>query len=103
MKKLATLAAVLTLVGCAGTSEKMMMSEATDYPSLIKQAQASIKKAASVGGEWRDSKKILKSAEKAAKAGDKDKAMMLAKKAVEQGKLGYEQALAQKNAGPWLF
>ena len=103
MKKLAVLAAVLMLFGCASTSETKMGGGAADFPSMVKEAKASIKKAKSAGGEWRDSNKFLKKAEKAAKGGDMDKAMKLVKKATEQGKLGYDQAVAQKNAGPWLF
>jgi hypothetical protein len=45
----------------------------------------------------------LKKAEKAMKAGDMKKALKLANKAKDQGKMGYDQALAEKNAGPWLF
>lgn len=103
MKKLAVFAAVLTLIGCASTSETKMGGGATDFPGLVKEATASIKKAKSVGGEWRDSNDFLKKAEEAAKAGDMKKAMSLAIKAKDEGKLGYEQALSQKNAGPWLF
>jgi len=103
MKKLAVLAAVLMLFGCASTSETKMGGGAADFPSLVKEAKASIKQAKSSGGEWRDTSKILKKAEKAAKAGDMKKAMKLAKKASEQAKLGHKQAIAQKNAGPWLF
>lgn len=61
----------------------------------IKDADASRKKAASVSGEWRDTGKMIKSAQKALKAGDYDKAMKLAKKAHQQGQLGYEQAVSQ--------
>jgi len=103
MKKLAVLAAVLMLFGCASTSETKMGGGAADFPTMVKEAKSSIKKAKSVGGEWRDSKKFLKKAEKAAKSGDAKKAMSLANKAKDQGKMGYEQAISQKNAGPWLF
>jgi len=102
MKKLATFAAILLLVGCASTSGTKMPG-AGDYDSLVKEATASIKKAGSVGGEWRDSKKYLKKAAKAAKAGDLEKAAKLAMTAKEQGDLGYEQAKAQESAKPWLF
>ncbi|MDH5256898.1 MAG: SoxXA-binding protein [Gammaproteobacteria bacterium] len=101
MKKLAVIATALMLFGCATTEPKM--EQTADYPTLVKQAEASIKKAKSVGSEWRDSEKFLKNAEKAAKAGDMDKAMKLAKKAKAEGELGYKQGESQKNAGPWLF
>jgi len=103
MKKLAVLAAILMLFGCASTSETKMGGGATDFPGMVSEAKASIKKAKSAGGEWRDSSKFLKKAEKAAKAGDLKKAMELAKKATDEGKMGYDQAVAQKKAGPWLF
>ena len=102
MKKLATFAAVLLLTGCAMTSETPMQED-VDFPTLVKQANESIKKAKSVDGEWRDSKSILKDAEKAAKSGEMDKAMKLAKTAKMQGEMGYSQAISEKNAGPWLF
>lgn len=102
MKKLATFAAILLLVGCASAPE-MKMTSAGDYESIVKEAQASIKKAASVGGEWRDSKKFLKNAAKAAKAGDMKKALKLAMQAKSEGDIGYAQAMEQKKAKPWLF
>lgn len=107
MKKLATFAAVLVLAGCAstsdmGTSEMKSMGN-MDFDSLVKEAKASLKKAASVGSEWRDSGKFLKKAQAAAKAGDMEKALKLAKKAKDQGDMGAAQGESQKNAGPWLF
>lgn len=109
MKKLAVIFAALSMVsmvGCASISSLSFGSKtevAVDYPTLVEQANASIKKAKSVDSEWRDSKKLLKKAEKAAKAGKMEKAMKLAREAKAQGDLGYEQGVAQKNAGPWLF
>lgn len=105
MKKLAVIFAALSMfvmVGCASTGSNKM-EETADYPTLVKQAEASIKKAKSVGSEWRDSGKFLKKAEKAAKEGKMDKAIKLAKKAKAEGDMAYEQGKAEKNAGPWLF
>ena len=96
-------AAILMLFGCATTSESNMGGGSADYPTLVKEAKATIKAAKSSGGEWRDSKKFLKKAAKAAKAGDMKKAIKLAKKAKEQGNMGKAQAMAEKDAGPWLF
>jgi len=62
----------------------------------IQAAEAARKKAASVKGEWRDTGKMIKSAQKALKAGDYEKALKLAKKAHQQGELGYKQAVSQK-------
>lgn len=111
MKKFATFIAVLLLVGCASAPSTPPMEmkvestpDAADFPTLIKQAKAAVKKAASAGGEWRDSGKFIKKAEAAFKAGKKDEAMKLAKKAKREGEMGYAQAAAQKGkAGPWLF
>lgn len=102
MKKLASFAAILLVTGCATTSEPKM-DAAMDYESLLKEATASVKKAGSMGGEWRDSGKLLDKAQAAAKAGDVEKAIKLLKKAKDEGDLGYAQASSQQNAGPWLF
>jgi len=64
--------------------------------SAIAAAESARKKAASIDGEWRDTGKIIKKAKAALKAGDSAKAIKLAKKAENQGKLGYEQAQAQQ-------
>ncbi len=71
-----------------------------DYDTAKSEAKAAQKKAASVGGEWRDTGKILKQADKAAAAGDTAKAVKLANKAKKQGEMGYQQAMDQANAGP---
>jgi tetratricopeptide (TPR) repeat protein len=64
----------------------------------IADAEAARKKAASVAGEWRDTKKMIKEAEELVKSGEFDEAIKKAKKAKRQGELGYEQALSQKGA-----
>jgi hypothetical protein len=65
------------------------------FESALKAAKEAQKKAASVGGEWRDVGKFLKKAEKAAKDGDAKKAMKLVKKATSQCELGIAQAKAE--------
>jgi hypothetical protein len=65
----------------------------------IADAEAARKKAASVGGEWRDTGKMIKQAADLAKAGEFDKAIKLANLAKDQGELGYAQAMHEKNAG----
>lgn len=62
----------------------------------IAAAEASRKQADSVKGEWRDTGKMIKQAEKAAKEGKFDDAVKLANKAKRQGELGYEQAISQQ-------
>jgi len=71
---------------------------------MIKQAEAAIKKSATVDGEWRDANKTyIKKAKAALAKGDLKTAMKEAKIAKFQGEMGYKQALEQKNAKPWLF
>ena len=90
------------LLASAITATLMISTAATagNTSDAINAAKAAKKKAASVGGEWRDIGKILKKAEAAAKDGKKGKAAKLAAKAEQQGKLGYQQAMAEKKAGP---
>ncbi len=68
--------------------------------SAIAEAKAALKKAATVDGVWRDAGKFIKKAEELAKKGKTAEAMKLAKKAKQQGELGYQQAIAQAHAGP---
>lgn len=108
MKKLAIVVATLfVLVGCGTTQEQPSEAAGGASPEVeaaIKEAEAAIKKSASVGGEWRDAnKKILKKAKAAAAKGDNQTALKLAKKAKFQGEMGYQQAKEQEKAGPWLF
>jgi ribosomal protein S20 len=65
----------------------------------IEEAKASLKKAASVGGEWRDSGKMVKAAEKALQEGDFDTAVKQANKAAKQGQMGHDQAITQQDVG----
>jgi len=66
------------------------------FKKAVAEATVAKKKAASVGGEWRDIGKFLKKAKKAAKKGKMKKAMKLVKKAKWQAEAGYKQAMAQK-------
>ncbi len=66
--------------------------------------KTAVKKAAKIGGEWRDSKKkFIKKAKAAASKKDYKKAIKLANKAKFEGDAGYTQAMAEKDAKPWLF
>ena len=87
----------LMAVGCS-TGTKSASPE--DYNQALADAKTAIAKAKKVNYEWRDTGKILKKAEEAAKAGDYDKATSLANKARRQGELAYTQYEQQKNAGP---
>lgn len=94
------LAGILT-TGCSifGTQAP---ATAEDYKIAVANANNTISKAKKMAYEWRDSKKILKAADKAAKAGDYDKATTMANKAMRQGELAIIQAHSQKNAGPHM-
>jgi len=63
--------------------------------AAIDKADSNRKHAASVGGEWRDTGKIIKKAQAALKSGEFDKAIKLARKAELQGNYGYDQAVSQ--------
>ena len=109
--KFAGLAAIVmsVAVGCASTQQEEPAAEAPKGPSAAEKAcaaaEAARKKAASVGGEWRDIGKMIKKAKAAMKKGDDKTAIKLCNKARLQGELGYEQALReqalfdQKNRG----
>ncbi len=104
------LSGAVALGGCAQTGEKAgeaatkastaaKTREEIQFDKDVAEAKAWKKKAASVGGEWRDTGKMMKKAEKAASEGDYATATKLVKKAKGQWKMGYEQAMAEKNAG----
>lgn len=77
----------------------VLADAAADAAAAIEKADAARKKAASVGGEWRDTGKMLKQAKAAAKEGKDSDAIRLANEAYRQGELGYQQAMGQKGAG----
>lgn len=99
---LATCALTITLYGCASEPVGMMKKsmDTGAATAAISAAKAARSKAASVGGEWRDTGKMIKKAEKLAKEGKGDEAVKLAKAAELQGNAGYEQAMGQKAAAP---
>jgi len=71
----------------------------SETESAIAAADEARKKAASVGGEWRDTGKMIKKATKMLDTREYSKAIGIADKAKAQGELGYEQAMSQKDAG----
>ncbi len=93
---LAMLALSLSLLaGFTAALAGDMQADAAMASEAIAKAEAARKKAASVNGEWRDTGKFIKNAKKAAEAGDYAKAVRLAKKAENEGNLGYQQAVSQ--------
>ncbi len=81
-----------------------LATDQMDFEKAHEAAVAAKKKAASVGGEWRDTGKILKKAKTLAKSGDYEAAIKLARKAEHQGHQGYEQMVSQAGkVGPEPF
>ncbi len=70
------------------------------YKAAVKAAKAEQKLARSLGFEWRDIGKFLKTANKKYKAGDVKGALKWVEKAKTQAILGQRQAKDQANAGP---
>lgn len=96
----------LTLSACGSTGDMADQASAggsADVEQLIKDAEAAVKKAGSVGSAWRDSSKFLKQAKAALSKGDVETAKKLAMKAKFEGEMGHQQGMEQQKAGPWLF
>lgn len=88
--------ALVSATGCAAVK-----SDENAATAAIASAKAAQKHAASVGGEWRDTGKMIKKAEKLAAEGKTEKAIKTAKAAEFQGKAGLDQSKAQPGvAGP---
>jgi ribonuclease HI len=111
MKKtliLIALAGAGVLAGCQSEptkSEPAMASSAPagnaqmQYESALNAAKKALKEAAAADNVWRDSGKILKSAEAAAAKGDFGVATKLANQAEAQGMDAVQQAHNNVNAG----
>lgn len=98
MKKIAIMAmtAALTLAACAtGPS----MSE-QDANNAISAAKSELNKAKNVNYAWRDTGKMIKAAEKAAKEGEYEKAVDLANEAEKQSELAQQQYRETRNTQP---
>ena len=74
-------------------------NQEAEFKAAIEKADNARKKAASVGGEWRDTGKMIKKAKAAAGKNDYSSALKLAHDAYRQGELGYQQAMAEKDVG----
>ncbi len=90
------------VAGCATTPQeqpapaKQQQGPSAAVMDAINSAKAAIAKAKSVNWIWRDTQKILKKAEDAAKAGDEAKAIKLANKARGQAELAVNQYYLEK-------
>jgi len=99
---LTAFALALAMGGCAQQDTKAATATsvtAADYQSALANAKTAQQEAAKVGGEWRDTGKLIRAAERAAAEGDYAKAKGLAEKAFAQGRLGREQAENQIDVG----
>ncbi len=81
-------------VGCSAQPEKPSMSP--EAASAIKSAHDANKKAKAVGYEWRDTGKLLKKAEAAAKKGDNESAIKMANKAKSEAMMAVKQQQMEK-------
>lgn len=86
------LGAILALSGGLTTAAAL---DSMDVKNAIAAAKAAQKQANAAGGEWRDTGKMIKKAEKLLKEGKLEEAEKLARTAEAQGMLGYMQATAQ--------
>lgn len=89
-----------SLIAAALAASLAACATGPSYDEVMAQAQAEAKVAKKMNYLWRDTEKSMKEAEKAKKAGDDDKALKLAKKALFQAKAAQKQAQAEANAGP---
>ena len=64
---------------------------------IIQEAEVKYNKVLKVKNAWRDTKKIIKNAKKAHKARDYKKSVTLAKKALNEANMAYEQYEKQKD------
>ena len=64
---------------------------------IIQEAEKKYKKVLKVKNAWRDTKKIIKDAKKAHKDQDYKKSVTLAKKALNEANMAYEQYEKQKD------
>ncbi|MFK5986722.1 MAG: SoxXA-binding protein [Pseudomonadota bacterium] len=102
---------LLVTIGCTSNTTKTETAPTTfsdvklhenilkvkkEVTALIAHAEILKKKAASVGGEWRDTGKFIKQAKKYQKEGQCEKAIKSAKKAISEAEMGYQQAVSQK-------
>ena len=87
----------LIAVGCSGGTKS---ASPEDFNKALSDAKMALSQAKKAQNEWRDTGKIIKKAEAAAKSGDYDKATGLANKAKRQSELALIQAKNQQGAGP---
>ena len=96
MRKIMQSMMLATVVAFGGASfTGTALAGSMDAEGSIKAAKEALKQADSVGGAWRDTKKMIEKAEKLLQQGKADEAKKLAEEAELQGMLGYMQATSQ--------
>jgi hypothetical protein len=97
--RLKTLMTAAGLTAALAFSGSLLAADKAAAEKAIADAKSTISTAASAGGEWRDSGKMVKAAEKAMAEGDFATAVKMAEKARLQGILGAQQANEQASVG----
>lgn len=97
----ATLAALLLTTGCAAIAEtaseaKAMVASKASAAETITMAKAKYAEAKGKGCAWRDTNKMIKSAEKLVADGQEEKAQSLAARAMRQSESGLEQCESEE-------
>lgn len=75
-------------------------SAGVSFDDMLKKAEAERQRARSVAGEWNTVSKLIKAAKKDHKAGKKAAAMKKLQTAIDHARIGHDQALGQRGAGP---
>jgi hypothetical protein len=96
MKRTAILAAIALALSTTGVHAAATKKDAAD--AIVGAVNETIA-AQKVGGEWRDTYKMIGKAKKAYKEGKFDDAVKQANKAMNQSKHAQDQAKAEANAG----
>ncbi len=89
--------------GCTAAGSKPQATatyDQTTFNAALDAAEKARNRADGVGGEWRDTRLMLKEAQELAAKGEFEPAIKLADQARKESDLGYQQALSQQEAGP---
>lgn len=93
---MATIAVLLFTTGCAAVAEtasdaKAMIVGKASAAETITMAKAKYAEASKKGCAWRDTRKMIKGAEKLVSEGSEEKAQTLAARAMRQAEIGMKQ------------
>jgi hypothetical protein len=90
---------VAAALGAMFATGPVLAADKASAEAAIAAAAAAQKEAAAVGGEWRDTAKMMKKAQEEVAAGNFGSAEKLAKQAKDQYELGKAQAISQRGVG----